>query len=185
MTHNWMKIAFTGLLVLTLAVGCSQPYRITHNLETPIDFAVACSIGDIGDELPLDTEADNKPTVEQIEKLRGYLEKELSEEDFFKIVGLTGSGIAASHSYEVTGGIVEYKRGSGFVRFLIGFGAGNAKLTARLSLVDLTTNQTVFEGYFKRVVSSGYESGDKTLERIAQDFAKALKKEMKRLAENG
>jgi len=184
MKRNWLSIALVGLLI-ALVVGCTQPYRITQELQGPIHNEVGCSVGVIGDELPIDVETDKKPTEEQIEKFRSYLEKQLSGSDLFSGVGVTPAGGAEAHGYEVSGGIIEYKRGSGFIRFLIAFGVGDAKLTVRLALVDRENGQTVFEANFKRVVSDWMQSGDKTFEMVAKDFVSALKKEMKRINKNG
>ena len=77
-------------------------------------------------------------------------------------------------AYEVRGSILEYKRGSGFLRFMIGFGAGSAKVVTELSLVDLGDGGTVFSGNFEGTVGSWGESGEAMYKRVAKDFRKAL-----------
>ncbi len=176
-----VHILFGVVLLAVLVAGCTKPYKITFELEQPLDQRLNCSVGAIDDELPVDTDPSDKPTVEQIDKFRERLEEELDNIDLFASVGETGKDSSVTAGYHVTGGIVEFKRGSGFVRFLIGFGLGNAYLTVRLALVDNETGATVFEGYFKQAVSSWMESGDKTFERVAQSFAKAVKSEDKKI----
>ena len=88
--------------------------------------------------------------------------------------------------YIVEGSVLEFKKGSGLVRFLIGFGAGNAKVTTELRLIKRSQSpeeqdEIIFAGNFKRSVSDWTESGDKTFENVAKDFAKALQKRLKKL----
>jgi curli biogenesis system outer membrane secretion channel CsgG len=82
---------------------------------------------------------------------------------------------------EVTGSILEYKKGSGWLRFFIGFGAGNAVVNTELRLVDASSGKLLFSGNFKQKVSGWGETGDATWKRIAKDFAKALEKQNKKL----
>lgn len=89
----------------------------------------------------------------------------------------------SSVRYTIVGSLLEYKKGSGVARFLIGFGAGNAKTTLSLKVVDNESGSVVFAASLSETISSGMEKGDKAYERIGKNFAKALKKEMKRLAQ--
>jgi hypothetical protein len=49
------------LCALLILLGCAN-YKITHELEQPIDRAGICYIGEIHDELPLDFEEEDKPS---------------------------------------------------------------------------------------------------------------------------
>jgi hypothetical protein len=156
--------------------GCAN-YKITHELEQPIDREGVCYIGEIHDELPLDFEEEDKPSLEKIDMFRDYLRIKLQERGIFRAVELMNP----EGEYEITGGLLEFRKGSGVARFFIGFGAGNARLTTRLSLLDRNTGQVLFAGTFKQEVSSWMEEGDLIFQRAANDFAKALEKQLKKL----
>jgi hypothetical protein len=78
--------------------------------------------------------------------------------------------------YEVRGRILEYERGSGFLRFMIGFGAGSAKVVTELSLIDRHDGRIVFSGNFEGLVTNWKESGAEIYKSVATDFRKAIKK---------
>jgi N-acetylglucosamine kinase-like BadF-type ATPase len=50
-----------------------------------------------------------------------------------------------------------------------------------LRLQEVTTGRVVFAGNFTQTVSSWAEQGDVVYERVAKDFAKALKKRIAKL----
>jgi hypothetical protein len=168
-----LAVILCGFLIL---FGCAN-YRITHKLEQPIKQPSNCSIGEIKDELPADFDEDDKPSLEHVEKFRDYLRIALIEKGIFRDVLL----VNPESEYHVTGGILDFKKGSGVVRFFGLFGAGNAKLTATLRLEDRKTGEILFGGNFKQEVSSYMESGDMIFKRVAQDFAKELEKQLKKL----
>lgn len=172
-TFVLLTVILTGILLFS---GCA-PYKITQPLEQPLKKPSNCSIGEIADMLPTDFDEDDKPTLEHIDRFKDYLRIELEKKGFFQNVQL----MSPESEYQVTGGILDFKKGSGFVRFLGLFGAGNAKLTTTLKLQDRNTGETLFAGTFKQEVSSYLESGDKIFERVAQDFAKELGKQIKKL----
>ena len=64
---------------------------------------------------------------------------------------------------------------------MFGFGAGSAKITTALKLVDKKTGQKIFAGNFTGNVGSWMESGSRMYQIVANDFSQALKKELKRL----
>jgi PBP1b-binding outer membrane lipoprotein LpoB len=170
------KLLVAILLCPFLLSGCAQ-YVITQELEQPIPNTAACAIGNVTDELPLDMDEADKPTSEDIEKLKGYLVEEINKKEIFSSI----SAAYGSQQFEIRGGILEFKRGSGFVRFLGLFGAGNAYITVSLNLVDLSTGQIVFGGNFKGQVSSYMEAGQKMYQNVSKNFASALKKRIKAL----
>ena len=82
---------------------------------------------------------------------------------------------AGDAAYEVTGAIMQYTKGSGFLRFMIGLGAGAAKVLTEMKVVEVATGEVVFAGNFEGVVSSWTEGGgDMMFRKVAQDFAKEL-----------
>jgi len=172
----------TCLVLLAILSGiilfsaCAH-YKVTKNLEQPVEDIAVCNIGEIRDELPVGFEEEDKPTLEHIEKFRSYLKTELEKEGVFKSILIMNP----ESPYEVTGSVLDFKKGSGVVRFFVGFGAGNAKLTASLKLIDKNTGEILFAGNFKQTVGSYMESGDKMFQRVAHDFAKELKKQIKKL----
>ncbi|HUU46062.1 MAG TPA: DUF4410 domain-containing protein [Acidobacteriota bacterium] len=168
-----MLVVLFGSLVVT---GCTK-YKVTQPLSEPIDRAAACTIGQLEDRLPPDTEDEDKPPLEDIDKFAGYLRAELEKRNIFAQINTWDS----EAEYEINGAILTYRRGSGAVRFLIGFGLGNAEVTVELHLRNRTTGATLFSGNFKRNVSSGMESGIEMYKRIAKDFAKELDKQLKQI----
>ena len=165
----------TSILALGLLIMLScTPYVITTKLEKPLDSSAYCSVAPIGDQLPEGMEMEDRPTIEEIERLENMLIERIEEREVFSVIG-------SGAEYEIRGSILEFKRGSGAVRFLIGFGAGNAKMVASLELVDQRTEEVVFGGNFDAVVASWAEKGDKIFYTIADNFAKALKKQNKKL----
>ena len=164
-------------MAAVLFSGCSHNFKITHDLEKPLATTSEWKVGEITVELPSDFEESKKPTEEHIEKLRSYIINEIEEKKIFSSPAFSGS----TSRYEISGSILDFKRGSGFVRAMIGFGVGSAKVTAELKLVDTEANEVIFAGNFKQKVASWLESGDKSFERIAEDFAKQLQKQLKNL----
>jgi len=150
---------------------------VTQSLSARLDRGRACSIGEITESLPADVEAEDKPSLEDVNQFREYLKKEVTNKEIFLYV----SDMTGNLDYEVTGNILAYKRGSGAVRFLIGFGLGNAKITVELKLRNTATGEILFAGNFKQSVSSGYESGMDMYRRVAKDFARGLSKQQKKL----
>ncbi len=173
-----LSVGLVLLAIVMLAFGCTKPYRITHDLEAPTRAAASCSIGDIIDELPLDFEEEKKPTAEDIAKFKDYLQEELSKRDIF---GSHSQGDPEA-DYEVTGSIISYEKGSGWLRFLFGFGAGSARVTVSLRLIDRSSNQTVFAGNFNGIVTHWAELGDEVFSQVSKNFAKELEKQRKQFS---
>jgi hypothetical protein len=174
------QTAVVIVLALTVALiqGCAH-YKITQHLSYPLERkANTCMIGEVTESLPENTEFDKRPPMEDIQQFENYLKEELDEVDIFKRVLVTNDEPA---EYLVTGNILGYSRGSGATRFFIGFGLGNAKITIELKLIDVAADEIVFAGNFNREVSSGLESGMGMYRRVAEDFAKALNKQLKKL----
>ena len=161
---------------MLMICGCAT-YKITHELDRPIDETGFCQVGEIADELPAGFEEEDKPTFEQVDEFKRHLRNALEEKRIFSTVDLGSLG----GDYEVTGGIRDFKKGSGFVRFLGLFGAGNARVMAALRLEDRETGEVLFAGNFRKEVTSYMEKGDVMFERVAKDFAKALEKAIKKL----
>jgi len=170
-------VLLTGIVCgLLIVCGCAT-YKITHELDRPIDKTAFCEVGEIADELPAGFDEEDKPTFEQIDEFKRHLRNALEEKRIFSSVDLGSLG----GEYEVTGGIRDFKKGSGFVRFLGLFGAGNARVMVALRLEDRSTGETLFAGNFRKEVTSYLEKGDVMFERVAKDFAKALEKSIKKL----
>ncbi|MFH1701011.1 MAG: hypothetical protein ABIE07_10520 [Candidatus Zixiibacteriota bacterium] len=178
---NYIFVLFGLILMLALFSGCAN-YVITQELEAEFSDSPKAYVGEIRDALPLDTPTDKKPSLEDIEKFKNYLSDELLKKEFFTIAT---SATLKGMDYELTGAIIDYKKGSGFVRFLFGtFGGGQAKVTTLLELKETRSGQIIFSGNFKGFVGSYGESGDKMFERVAKDFAKALRKRVEKQRKN-
>ncbi len=173
------RILIVALVLLAALVfsGCVKPYTIITPLEQPIAKPSMVSVGGITDQLPLDMAEGKKPTLEDISKFRSVLEKHLEQSEVF----LLGASDSAGPAYEVRGSILEYKRGSGFMRFMFGAWAGGAKVVTHLELVERRGNQIVFSGDFTGNVTSWAESGAAMYDRVAKEFAKQIKKQSEKL----
>ncbi|HBZ01027.1 MAG TPA: hypothetical protein DEO84_06875 [candidate division Zixibacteria bacterium] len=173
---RYHKLLIAGAI---LAVLACTPYVITTPLKVPFNSIDYCTIGLITDELPTDMDLEKKPTLEEIDKLKDEIDHQLSEQEIFQMIGRDEKA-----DYEVNGSVLNFSRGSGVARFFIGFGVGSAKLTVALRLVDKsdsTANKVVFAGNFSAQVSDWATKGDQMYKTTAINFAKALKKELKRL----
>jgi len=175
-----MKTASRVLAALALLaiVGCSKSYVVTRPLDEPLRTPIVIGVGDITDDLPSDMPEEKKPTAEDLGKLRRYLDEEIAKRDRWRLASEPDDSL----NYEVQASLLEYKRGSGALRFLIGFGAGNARATMTLKLIDRTTGKVAFSGNFYGTVSSWAEGGDQMFRRIAHDFAKVLDKQLESLS---
>jgi hypothetical protein len=172
---------FRTLVVLVVTfcflLSCTN-YVITTPLTTPLKSTDTCAIGIITDELPSDMDIEAKPTLEEIKMFKDELDYSLNDRGVLQMID-PSSGPA----YEVTGGVLEFKRGSGVARFFIGFGVGNAKLTVALRLVDrANSDKVIFAGNFSAQVSDWTTKGDEMYKTAAKNFAKAIQKQLKKLA---
>lgn len=165
---------------LALLGGCTKRFVVTHELDKPLVTAPICNIADIRDELPADFPAEKKPSSEDIGKFKGYLAEALVKDKFFVDAGPLGPKEA---QYELSGAILDYKKGSGTMRFLFGQLAGAAKVTVTLELKDLKTGAAAYAGNFTGTVTDWGTSGIKMFEQISKDFTKDLKKKNKKLLE--
>lgn len=166
----------TSVLVIALIQGCAH-YVVTQNLTVPLGTGQSCLIGDITESLPADVDDEDKPPMSDLDEFRSFLKEALEK----KNICLSSSETTGKPDCEITGNILEYKRGSGAVRVLIGFGLGNAKITIEMKLRNIATGEIAFAGNFKQSVSSGYESGLEMYRRVAKDFAKELSNQQKKL----
>lgn len=170
-------LALLTMVVVLLASGCAKQYVITYDLAEPLESPARVQVGKIGDQLPSNVDEEDKPSAEDIGKFQRYLAEELSRlKTDIQVIQ------AGDASYEVTGGIMEYTKGSGFLRFLIGFGAGSAKVLTELKVVEVATGDVVFAGNFEGSVTSWAEGGDEMFRKVARNFAKELEKQHKREA---
>ena len=162
------------IAALFLFSGCTKRYVVTAHLKVPVVTQTVCAMGAFSDNLPLNTKEEDKPSMEDINKLKMIIVNEINERDIF-----ITSEDPLNPKYEIRGAILEFKKGSGTLRFLIGFGAGNAKLVTSINLVEVATGDIVFGGNFTSIVSDGLESGAKIFQQTAEDFAKELEKQIK------
>jgi hypothetical protein len=170
----------TLLMIMVLAAGCAKRYVVTHDLEVPLSTPPVCFVGEIRDELPEDLDPAKKPALENINQFKLYLVDALITKGVFEGAEMNDS-LAAN--YEVTGAILHYKGGSGFLRFLFGAMAGSAEVTTTLELRDRQLNRLVFAGNFTGTVTDWAQKGDQMFKIVADDFANALKKRNKKLLE--
>jgi hypothetical protein len=170
---------YLALILFLLSVSCMPTYKLTQTLDYPISATSTCAIGAITDELP-EMDVEKKPTLEEVTSFKQHLHNKLNEYECLELID-DGEG---ETRYEISGGITEFKRGSGILRFLFGIFAGNAKLTVNLELEDKTTNEVIFGGKFWAEVGGGdwITPGNEVFEQVAKNFAKALLKQSKTIA---
>jgi len=158
-----------AIATLMLVSGCAT-YRVTHELERTIQRG-SCKVAPIADALPADLDDEDRPRVSEISNLLTSLEEELRGTGIFTSV----EPFDDSSRYMLNATILTFKRGSGAMRFLIGFGAGNAKVTVDLKLTERESGDVIFAGNFSQEISNWTEEGHKMYGKIASDFANALK----------
>ena len=169
-----MNRTLIALMCLLLVVGCSKHFVITSELSQPLTDESCVQIAEVQDMLPEDMEESDRPSVEDIARFKAYLVEEFANRDELAL-SLSDEGCP----YEVQGALLSYSKGSGFLRFLIGFGAGNAKVTTELKLVDTRDSSTVFAGNFTGQVGSWTDTGDKMFKEVSRNFTKELEKQIK------
>ena len=174
------KTKIIGIVVLSVFLlflsSCTKRYIITTEMEKPIDIGTTCSIGQIADELPIGIEEEDKPSLEDVEKLKSFIVEELNKKD-----ALIAHIAKHNTRYEINGSILEFKKGSGALRFFIGFGAGSARLVTHLQLIDKNSGNVIFAGNFTSTVSDGLVDGEKIFRQTAKDFTSQLFKQLKKL----
>lgn len=156
------------LLLVVLVAGCANPYTIVRDLDAPVSEHATFSVVQITDNLPTTIDPGERPTQQQIDELRLEIASALEELDDFDWNRI-GADDAAD--YEIRGRLVDFAPGSGWVRFLIGFGAGTARITVVLELYSTWDDRVLFAGRYEAAVSSWAESGDVMYSRVAHAFA--------------
>ena len=81
------------------------------------------------DELPDDFPEDKKPSQEDIDKFKGFLKEALIKEELFDMIDES----KPLNDYEITGRLLDYKKGNGFLRFMFGAWAGENAVVKALS----------------------------------------------------
>lgn len=169
--HTW---GIALLYLCAIVAGCApKTYVVTTPLSGATERPTKVRIGVIRDNLPTDIDTSKKPSAEDIAKFQTYLGEELSGKKRLQMALASDSSACC---YEVQGALLEYTKGSGALRFFVGFGAGKASVTTELKLVDTRSGATVFAGNFIGKVAGGMESGAAMFRRVSRDFAKALEK---------
>lgn len=166
-------LILTGLILLMglLALGCAT-YKVTTPLSQMLDADAGWQIGEIRDALPSDMDPEDRPATYDFTLLRAFLTAELQKRNLFREVGLP-----AVDELEVTGTLLEFKRGNPLLGILGGIFGGAPTITMELQLVSQKTREVLFAGNFKQTTAVSSESLDDCYERLAIDFANALEKE--------
>jgi hypothetical protein len=162
--------------ILVVATGCAKQYVVLQPLDVALPAPVTIAMGEVTDDLPIDTEPERRPRPEEIAKLERSIETEIAKRDLGNVTRKTESDAL----YEVQARFLEFDRGSGVARFFFGWGLGTARATVALRLVERSSGRTAFAGNFTATVSSWAESGDQIFRRIAHDFARELERQQKK-----
>ena len=78
-----IKVILIAFISIPLILLSCTPYVITTKLEKPLDSPAYCSIGIITDQLPEDMEMEDRPTIEDIDRLKDMLMERLEEREVF------------------------------------------------------------------------------------------------------
>lgn len=73
--------------------------------------------------------------------------------------------------------VIDYKKGNAALRFFLSFGAGQIKIKAKITMMDLTTNEILFQTEIESKTSSNpfnWSSSLGTEEGVQKKFAKAV-----------
>jgi hypothetical protein len=165
-----ITISCLAAVAVFATIGCGPPGVVTQPLVISVPPASRCSIGEITDALPADVPDEKRPPAGDIAKFRKHLYKALQKKNLFTVNELEDS----RGDLEVTGSILDYKRGSAFVRLITLGLAGKSKAVVALSLVDKNTDSVVFSVNRGWVIATAEHTGDYMFELIAKDFATAL-----------
>ena len=173
------RLTLSSAALLVMLVGCAT-YKVTTPLEQPIDSAASWRVGEIKDALPQDMDPEDRPETGDITLLAAYITSELQKKKFIQEQGLPNAS-----KLEVIGTLMEFKKGSKFLRILFGgISSGNASLTVELQVRNIETSQILFAGNFKGTTQNSDETLDNCYKQVAKDFTKALEKNNK-LAASG
>jgi hypothetical protein len=175
-SRNLLVLLLMGLLAMA---GCTPRHVIVDELRKPVAGIAVCTIGDISDGLPAEIDVSDRPTQEDIQMFGDRIIEALVKE---KLLQQSPPG-PDTGIYQISGTIMDYKKGSGFLRFMFGAWAGGSKVTTNLKLMDARTKDVLFSGNFIGAVTSWSEKGNKMYEYVAKDFARELKKQNKKLLE--
>lgn len=165
------------LLASMSLAACSRSYVITTDLSAALEPSATYSVGTIVSALPANTEGDRGPTHEAITKLKSCLIEEIGNRDDLPLREMRGGRPA----FVVRGRLLEYEPGSGTLRFLVGWGAGQAKLVVQLRLVSRSNGRVRFAGKFVAYTSGPLDSGDEVFRQVARNFSKQLEQQHLRL----
>jgi len=170
-----------SLLGLVLLVaGCATPYTIVHDLDTPVGKTASFAVTSIADNLRVDIDPADRPTQEQMDRLRSEIAAAIEDLDEIQW-SATESAMAAD--YEIRGRLVDFAPGNGLLRFLVGFGAGSARITIVLELYSAWDDRVIFTGRYEDYVVSWAEGGDAMYARIAKAFAQHIEDQQEKLRE--
>ncbi len=161
-------------VALLMVLGCAKSYVVTRPLGQPLVSPIAIRVGEITDGLPTDMPQEQKPGAGDLEKFRKFLAEEIEQVKGVRIAEEPGDSLG----YEVRGSLLEYARGSGALRFFVGFGAGAARATTALELVDRESGRVVFSANLRGDVTA-WETGDEMFRKIAAGFARELEKQLR------
>jgi hypothetical protein len=167
-------MAMIALAACLALAGCTPRFVITQELEGPLQSPGQVRIGSVTDLLPADIAEQDRPSLEDIEKFKKYLCKEIENRDHMDLLVAEGENA----DYEIRGRLLEYKKGSGFLRFVVGLGAGSARVLVELKLVNTVDDATLFCGNFEGQVNDGLDSGDRMFKLVAKDFTLELEKQI-------
>jgi len=156
-------------ILLILTAGCAKQYIITDPLVEYIPVTVSCGVGEMADELPTDFPSEKKPSLEDMIKFKHEIISAMKKRDLFATISYDHPNC----EYEVSGAILDFNAGSGFARFVIGFGAGAAKVLVRISMIETATDKVVFAGNFYRFGNIVGRGRPRNVQACRQEFCQS------------
>jgi hypothetical protein len=162
----------TGLSFLLLAV-IAPPLSFAANHEKGVRPNIAISVFEVdkGAEIPEDL----------VGKLKEELPRRLTDTKKFNRI-FTTQDFPENQSVptlRLTGTIVAYDSGNRAERYLVGFGAGAARLVAHIRFTNSATGRTVFERDVTGKIRGGMYGGSSSgvADQLAKEIARVVKSE--------
>lgn len=124
-----MRVRSVGLLLAVTVVSAACAFATVKPtaVTAPPQKYRSLVIGEVAGE---------KVSAELKTKFVSALKEKLTAAEVFDVVVISGQNDAPAPSVTLTGTISEFDEGSGALRWLVGFGAGRAKVTGEFRLAD-------------------------------------------------
>lgn len=150
--------------------GCSGSGSLQFVKQTPVRPLTAFSTLEIA---PFEAErglATEDLTPEMLTQMRTEVHERIHKKNLFQHVALSTEDTENVLLMQIT--VTEFDSGSRIARYMVGFGAGKAKVTVNCKFVEKASNRLISETYIKGYLDMGLFGGSS--EGAAEQVAKRL-----------